>query len=293
MIPRFSHERPRRIEDALAAYEASNDEGTYYAGGTELLQIMKAGFAAYGVLIDLKHIDELRGIETTADGSLRIGATATHREIERSLLVREHVPGLARLIRHVANVRVRNTGTLGGNLAFAEPHSDPAAFLLACGADVELVGPDGRRRVGIDEFIIGPLMTSRDPAEIVVAIHVPAAGAGVGRSYEKIAFFERPAAAVGVRLVVADGAVREAVVTLGSVTDVPIAVDAVAARLTGIPATADDVTTAAKAAAEGLGDVEVVGDHNGSADFKRHLAAGLLVRAAEGAMAEALGEVPA
>lgn len=288
MIPRFSHVRPTDIEGALAAYEQAQDDGTYYAGGTELLQVMKAGFAAFSTLIDVKRIDELRTIGLGDDGWLRIGGAVTHREIERSLVVAEHVPGLTRLIHGVANVRVRNTGTLGGNLAFAEPHSDPAAFLLACGAEVELAGPDGRRRLGIDELVIGPLVTSRDPAEIVVAVHIPPAGPGVGRAYEKIAFFERPAAAVGVRLSVVDGRVGEATVTVGSLADVPTVVEQAATFLAGAEATADGIAAAAREAVASLDVVDVTPDHNGSPDYKRHLAGELLLRASQDALGEAL-----
>ncbi len=287
MIPRFTHQRPRTLAEALAAYEDAADEGTYYAGGTELLQVMKAGFAAYRTLVDLKSVDELGGIGLGPDGWLRIGATVTHRQIERSPLVQEHVPGLSRLIREVANVRVRNSGTLGGNLAFAEPHSDPAAFLLACAAQVELAGPDGRRRLGIDEFIIGPLMTDRAPAEILVAVHVPVAGPGLGRSYRKIAFFERPAAAAAVRLEVSDGAVTAARVTFGSLTDTPVAVDSVADAFIGVEASAAVLERTAREAAAALDGLDVVGDHNGSADYKRHLARELLVRATAEACTEA------
>ena len=134
MVPRFSLVRPARLPDALAAFAAADGDAAYYAGGTELLQVMKMGFAQFGTLIDLKGLAELRGIEERPDGSLRIGAGVTHREIERSPVVGQRLPGLARLEQHVANVRVRNAGTIGGNLAFAEPHSDPATFLLACDA---------------------------------------------------------------------------------------------------------------------------------------------------------------
>ena len=288
MIPRFRHVRPVDLDSALEAYAAADGEGTYYAGGTELLQVMKAGFAAFGVLIDVKQIPELRTISIANDGWLRIGAAMTHREIERSAVVAEHVPALTRLISGVANVRVRNAGTLGGNLAFAEPHSDPAAFLLACEAQVELAGPEGRRRLGIDEFVIGPLFTARDPEEVVVAIHVPPAVRGTGRSYQKIAFFERPTASVGLRFVVDGDRIEEARVTLGSLTDVPILVDDVGAAFQGIEARAEAVGDAAQQAAVGLERVDVVADHNGSADFKRHLAAGLLEHAAKTALDEAL-----
>jgi carbon-monoxide dehydrogenase medium subunit len=287
-IPRFAHVRPTSVDGALAAYAATDEEGTYYAGGTELLQIMKAGFAAFSTLVDLKGIAELRTISTDADGWLRIGGAVTHREIERSAVVAAHVPALPRLIHGVANVRVRNTGTLGGNLAFAEPHSDPAAFLLACGAEVELAGPDGRRRLSIDELVLGPLVTDREPGEIITAIRVPPARAGEGRSYRKIAFFERPAAAVAVRLTIADGTIHDALVTLGSVSDVPMAVPVVGRSLIGAAARADAVAEAARAAAAGFDEVDAAGDHNGSADFKRHLAGELLVDAVVDATEEAL-----
>lgn len=288
MIPRFAHVRPTSLEAAFAVYEEAGGEGTYVAGGTELLQVMKAGFAAFSPLIDLKRIEELRTIGLGEDGWLRIGGAVTHREIERSDVVREHAPGLGALIAHVANVRVRNTGTLGGNLAFAEPHSDPAAFLLACEAEVELAGPDGRRRIGIDELVIGPLMTSREPEEVIVAVHVPPADVGVGRRYEKIAFFERPAAAVGVRLAVADGTIAAARVTVGSLTDVPAEVPAAGRALEGAEATPDGVAEATRVAAGAFGTLEVEADLNGSADFKRHLAGELLRRAASAAAAEGL-----
>ena len=137
MIPRFSLVRPTSLEDAFAAYDAAAGDAAYIAGGTELLQVMKMGFAQFGTLIDLKRVPDLRGIEAV-NGGLRIGATMTHREIERSAVVADAVPGLVALERRVANARVRNTGTLGGNLAFAEPHSDPATFLIACGATVDI-----------------------------------------------------------------------------------------------------------------------------------------------------------
>jgi aerobic carbon-monoxide dehydrogenase medium subunit len=286
MIPRFSLVRPRSVADALAAYESADGDAAYFAGGTELLQVMKMGFAQFGQLIDLKGLAELRGLEVEPDGTLRIGAATTHREIERSSVVRREVPALAELETRVANIRVRNTGTLGGNLAFAEPHSDPATFLLACGATVELAGAGGTRTLGIDEFVVGPLMTAREPEEILVAVRIPAAAAGEGRAYDKAAFFERPAASVAVRLRIADGAVASARVTIGSLTEVPEVHAAASDALVGAPADAGGLNGQLDRAAEALGDIEAVADLNGSADFKRHLAGVLLRRAVTAAVRE-------
>jgi len=288
VIPRFSLARPSTLSEAFAAHAAAAGDAAYLAGGTELLQVMKMGFAQFGLLIDLKGIDELRGLEVRPDGRLRIGAATTHRTLERSAVVREQLPALAELEARVANVRVRNTGTIGGNLAFAEPHSDPATFLLACGASVELAGPNGRRELSIGEFVLGPLSTAREPDEVVVAIHVLAAGAATGRAYDKIAFFERPAASVGMAVTIADGTVSSATVAVGSLTEVPTIVSAAGAAFVGVEATESALEEPVRTAIGGFDDVDVIPDLNGSADYKRHLAGVLLGRVARGALREAL-----
>ncbi len=286
MIPRFSLARPRSLPEAFAAYAAADGDAAWLAGGTELLQVMKMGLAQFGTLIDLKRLPELRGIERT-NGTLRIGAAQTHREIERSEAVAAAVPALVGLERRIANNRVRNTGTLGGNLAFAEPHSDPATFLLACGATVEIAGPSGARRVGIDDFVLGPLATALEPGEIVTAVHISALRPGEGRAYEKIAFFERPAASVACRFLIGEGRVQEATVVVGSLTETPTRVDGAAAAFVGAEADAASLAEPLARATDVLGTVEAIDDLNGSPDFKRHLAGVLLGRAAVTALAEA------
>lgn len=287
MIPRFALARPRTIDEAFAAFVAADGDGAYIAGGTELLQVMKMGFAQFRTLVDLKGIAELRGISAAGDG-LRIGATTTHREIERSAEVGEAMPALVELERGVANVRVRSTGTIGGNLAFAEPHSDPATLLLACGAMVELAGPTGRRTLSLADFIIGPLFTAREPDEIVTSIHIPPAAAGEGRAYGKFAFFERPAASVAVRLTVAGGTITDATVAIGSLTEVPEIVGDIGRALSGTTADPDAVAVRVQEAAAAFDAVDAVDDLNGSPDYKRHLATVLLEATARAALEEAL-----
>jgi carbon-monoxide dehydrogenase medium subunit len=288
VIPRFSLLRPRSLVEAFDAFAATNGEGAWIAGGTELLQVMKMGLAQFATLVDIKAIPELHGIAVDADGSLLIGAGTTHRLVERSATVRELVPGLAALEAQVANVRVRNTGTLGGNLAFAEPHSDPATFLLACGATIRLAGPGGERELGIGDFVLGPLYTAREADELVLSIRIPAAGPGVGRSYAKFAFFERPAASVAVRLAVRDGQVSGSTVVVGSLSEVPTVIAAAGAALDGVAARPEAIAARLPAVAEAFAEVDIVADLNGSADYKRHLAGVLLGRAAQGALTEAL-----
>lgn len=287
MIPRFALVRPRTLDDAFAAYDKAAGEGAYVAGGTELLQVMKMGFAQFATLIDVKGVGDLHGIGHL-DGGLRIGATTTHREIERSPVVKDAFPGLVELERGVANVRVRSTGTLGGNLCFAEPHSDPATLLLAADASVELASSRGRRTVRLGDFVLGPLATAREPDEILTAVFIPEAGRGEGRAYGKIAFFERPAASVAVRLRVRDGVVEDATVAVGSITDVPEIVAAAGAALVGADASNDTFEAVVGRAAEAFVDLDTVEDLNGSADYKRHLAGVLLASTARAAVGEAL-----
>lgn len=292
MIPRFSLVRPQSLEAAFDAFDLAGGDAAWYAGGTELLQVMKMGLAQFAVLIDLKGIAELGGIAEDPDGTLRIGATVTHRAIEDNRTVSRALPALVGLEHHLANIRVRNQGTLGGNLVFAEPHSDPATLLLACGASVELAGPGGRRSLLIDEFVLGPLYTAREPDEILTAIRVPAGRAGEGRAYDKVKFFERPAVSVGVRVRVDEGRISECAVTVGSLAEVPMLVAPAAASLIGAPAasagsTGDELTGAITAAAAAVMTLDAEDDLNGSADYKRHLAGILLGRTVRAALAEA------
>jgi carbon-monoxide dehydrogenase medium subunit len=267
---------PLSIHPVASLGEASEllaelgDDAVVYAGGTELFLIMKLGFAAYGHLVDVKPIAELNRIEVV-DGSLRIGAAVTHRAIERSPVVAAGWPGLATMERVVANIRVRNVGTLGGNLAFADPHSDPATLLLAADARVELGLGDQRRSLRIDEFILGPYETALRPHEIVVAIELPAGPTGAGMAHLRFAFHERPAATVSCLIRVVNGRVAEARIAVGSVGIKPVRVPIGESLLLGADAANIDPVTldaAGRAAAE---VADPVTDANGSPDYKQDL----------------------
>jgi carbon-monoxide dehydrogenase medium subunit len=291
MIPRFALVRARSLDEAFDAFASAGGDAAYLAGGTELLQVMKMGLASFGTLVDLKPIAALAGITVSDSGGVRIGAASSHREIERSAVVGERLPALAALEGRVANVRVRNQGTFGGNLAFAEPHSDPATFLLACDARVDLAGPSGTRTLPVGEFVVGPLATAREPEEVLVAIDVPPAATGVGRGYAKIAFFERPAVSVAVEVALADGAIGGARVAVGSMLEAPALVPDASGALVGTPASGPpngELRDAVARAAEAFGRLDAIEDLNGSADYKRHLAGVLLLRAARDAVGEAV-----
>ncbi len=144
-LSRFEIHQPATIAEASQMLGHYGDEAAIYAGGTELLLAMRHRALSYSHLIDLKVIPGLNAIEAR-DGVIEIGAACTHRTLERSTLLREKQPVFAELESQVANIRVRATGTLGGNLCFAEPHSDPATMLLVLGATVRIENAEERPR---------------------------------------------------------------------------------------------------------------------------------------------------
>jgi aerobic carbon-monoxide dehydrogenase medium subunit len=280
-LPPFQIHTPATLAEAGELMARLGDDAVLYAGGTELLLVMKLGFADYGHLIDVKGVADLARLEADGD-DLVIGGGVTHREIERSPLVRERWPALAAMAAGVANVRVRGAGTLGGNLAFADPHSDPATFLLAAGARIDVWSAAGTRVVPMEDFVISAYQTALEPGELIAAVRVPPLRPGSGVAHRKIAFHERPAATVTCIVHVADGVIDEARVAVGSVGLAP-------ARLPG----AEEALVAGAApdelerlAREGCAPTE---DANGSVEYKRQIAGVLVRRAAAEAIAGAGG----
>ncbi len=288
----FEIHRASSVAEASGLIDELGDDAVLYSGGTELLLLMKLGFASYGHLVDIKGIEELTRLEVS-DGSLRIGAAVTHRTLERSPAVQAGWPDLVAMERRVANVRVRNTGSLGGNLAFADPHSDPATFLLAAGASVQLGRGDARRSMPIADFVVGPYETALDDAELVCTIELPAFPHGAAASHLRFAFHERPAATVSAWIVQADGQISDARVAVGSVGVVPVLVPGAAEALTGQPASAVDEEVLKALGRAGADASEPVTDSNGSDDYKHALVRTLIGRAVREAAGKAAANMEA
>jgi carbon-monoxide dehydrogenase medium subunit len=271
-LPAFDLHRASSIDEASDLLGRYGDDAIPIAGGTELLLLLKLGFSAFDHLVDVRGIPELTGMRID-DGVVEIGAAVTHREIERSPLVQEQIPALAEMERSVANIRVRTAGTLGGNLCFGDPHSDPATFLLAAGAEVVLrKGGDPARVLPLGEFMLGPYQTALEEGDLLVSIRVPATPAGTGMAHRKLAFRERPAATVAVWVRAAGAGLAEARIAVGSVGPTAVRASAAESLLLG-GAPVDEV---AGAAAEAAGAVE---DANGSEEYKRQLIRVLVGRA--------------
>ena len=283
MLRRFEVHRATSVAEAIALRTKYGDDAAVYAGGTELLLAMKLGVARWPHLIDVKPIAELRRIDV-AHGVLRIGATVTHWDLERDEQVARAVPALARLESNVANVRVRAAGTLAGNIAFAEPHADPPALLMALGARVVLAGSGGTRTVAVRDFITGMYQTTLAADEIITAVEVPIADARRTAAYVKFQILERPSAGVAIAAELQGGRfVGAPVVVVGAVDEMPRMVET--SSLAG--ATARDAATADALASAARASVEPVADLAGGADYKRHLVGVFARRALDALVAEA------
>lgn len=283
MLRRFEVHRVTTVDEAVALRVRFGDDAAVYAGGTELLLAMKMGVARWPHLIDVKPIPELHHI-STADGMLRIGATVTHWELERDSAVAQAVPAFAELERNVANIRVRAAGTLAGNIAFAEPHADPPALLMALGARVAVQGAKGTRSIPVGEFVTGMYQTGLGADEIIVAVEVPIPKPGVRASYVKFQILERPSVGIAIVGDVRGGRFTGAPsVVVGAVDEMPRRVDT--ATLAG--ANAHEAATADALAEAARGAVDPVDDLAGSGEYKRHLVGVFARRALDALVAEA------
>ena len=288
-LPPFERHRPATVEEATELLERHGDDAVVYVGGSELFLLFKFGFAEYSHVIDLKAIDELRGIERR-DGHLRIGAAETHRAIERHPTVRARWPALATMERKVGNLRVRTVGSIGGNLCFADPHSDPATFLLAAEGIVEARrGGGDSRRISLAEFIRGPFENVLEHGELLTAVLVPEPAPGAAIVHRKFAFHERPAITVACHLRLDGQRLTDVRLAVGSAGVVAARATAAEELLNG--GSAAELEGALERAGELAADAaDPVEDANGSVEYKRHLVGVLTRRAVPTAIAEARGD---
>lgn len=283
----FDYERAGTVDDALALLERHGPEARLVAGGHSLLPMMKLRLARPEVLIDINDLTDLSYIRL--DGSaIAIGAMTRHAQLLDSSLLAEHYAILADAERVIADPVVRNRGTIGGSLCQADPSEDLSAVCAALGAELVVRGTGGTRTVGAREFHTGPYETAVDDAEILTEVRIPVRP-GAGSAYEKV---ERRAgdwaiAAAG-SFVTLDG---------DTVSDVGIGLTAVGAQhfcspdaedaLRGQTASEENLAAAAAVAAE---HVNPSADQRGPADYKRHLAQELTLRALRRSVARARGE---
>ena len=282
-LRQFEIHQPSSVSDASRLLAGFDEDGSVYAGGTELLLAMRHGALRYSHLVDVKVIPGFDSIELR-DYYVEIGAGCTHRAIERSPIVRENLKVVADMEGRVANIRVRAAGTLGGNLCFAEPHSDPATLLLALAAVVRAEGPQGSRELPIDELIDGAYSNSLRPGELLTRVRIPVSTSTQRAAYLKFQIHERPTLGLGVVLDTVENGERVASsrIAIGCLCPFPRRSPAAEKLLLG---SRSELETAIPGAAEALADdAELIDDHEGGADYKRHLLTVFLRRAVQQAL---------
>ncbi len=269
----FDHVRAASVAEAVRVLDREGSEAHLLAGGSAFMLLYKQALIRPRVVIGLDRVAELRGIRREIDGGLWIGAMNTHRDIERSPLVRDHCPALARAFASIATIRIRNQATIGGNLAHADPAQDPPPMLMALGADIELTGPQGPRRVPIDEFFVDVLETALAPNEVITGIRLPALAQGTAATYVKFlprteADYATVSVAARVRM---DGDQRyaEVAVCLGAVGPTPIRAERVEAALIGERPTSKRIASVAALVRD---EIDPFDDVRGSASYKRDMA---------------------
>ena len=193
----FEFERATSVEHALKLLATHGDDAKLIAGGQTLMATLNMRLSEPALLIDISSLTELREIKLT-DTALRIGALTTHRDIERSALVAEHAPLLTQAAPHVAHIAIRNVGTLGGSLAFADPAAEWPVCAVALDATIVAVSPGGERRIAAREFFTDLYETQLAPGEIIVACEFPRQAAGTRNVFLELARRHGDYAIVGV-----------------------------------------------------------------------------------------------
>ena len=282
----FDYHRARSLAEAQQLI-AANPGAKLLAGGHTLIPLLKLRLAMPTAVIDIGRVPELRGIAAT-DGSLRIGALTTHAELAASAEVRRSAAALAEAAALVGDPAVRNRGTIGGNIAHADPASDLPTVLVALGAHIHVLGPHGERTIEAAKFFTGIMMTALQEDEIVAAVVVPAAGRGEGSAYAK---FSHPAsryAVVGAAalVIVSQGTCSAVSAGLGGLLPHARRLPSVEHALTRQPANDAAIAAAADRVAEDIGD-QANGDLFASAEYRKAIAPVYVKRALVAAVARA------
>ena len=208
--------QPTTLDEAAGALRDFAERGKIYAGGAELLLLMRHGLLQSEILVDVKKIERLHRIARD-DGTLSVGACVTHHTLETNLIIREHAPSFAYAESQVANVRVRNQGTLGGNLCFNDPHSDPGTVLLVHNSTVTLGSQRGERQIPLNDFFLDVYETALEPDELMLDVRIPPLPSGMISAYLRLHRFQRPTLGVAVAVKMNDGTIAESRLAVGCV----------------------------------------------------------------------------
>jgi carbon-monoxide dehydrogenase medium subunit len=283
---KFDYLEPATLAEALSLLEQHGDSARVIAGGTSLIIWMRQRLLMPKVVIGLGRIPDLDTITFNVQEGLRIGAGARHRDIELSAAVKQHYPLLHETFRKVAQPRIRNMGTIGGNLAGGDPLTDPGASLIALDAELTLTSSNGTRTMLVEDFFVDYYQTALEPGELLTGIRVPPPQRP---GWSHIKFTPRSVedfATVGVAITlrIQERTCEDARLALNSVASTIVRAKRAEEVLRGHRLTDEVLREAGEVAAS---EVDPVDDNRGSADYKRDLVKVLVRRAAE----EAIGRL--
>jgi carbon-monoxide dehydrogenase medium subunit len=285
MIPtKFEYQRATSLDDAIARLQQSNGEGKLLAGGHSLIPLMKLRLSEPGVLVDIARIEGLSGIRQKDGGTIEIGATTTHHDVETSSILKSQAPVVAEAAGEIGDPQVRNRGTIGGSIAHADPAADMPAVMVALDAEVHLKGPNGWRAVKAESFFQDLFTVDMADDEIIAGVQFqPIKSAGYAKLHQKASHY----AIVGVcaALQVSGGNVESARVAVTGASTHAQRLTSVEQALAGKPLNQATIDAAALVAGEGLGDIN--SDIHASEAYRRAMVKVFTRRALEKAAARA------
>jgi len=266
----FDFIRPDSLEAALAALKEHSPNVRILAGGTDYVVELKHVSQSPGVVVDVSGLAELRGIEVTDQG-LRIGAGVTHTEIMEHPLIKEYAPAMIDAAHTVGAVQTRNLGTLGGNLVTCVPSMDSGPTLMALDAEVTVIGPDGSRRMSLEDFFVAPRKTILEPHEVLLEITIPTRNMGKPTEFLKFGLRKGQALAlvnVASSINVEAGTFKDVRISLGAVAPVVIRCPQAEASLEGQPVSDQAIAEAGKIAAS---EAKPISDFRASKEYRLEL----------------------
>lgn len=277
----FEYLEPDTVGEACEMLRRCGGDAKAYAGGAYLSILMKQGFLQPKALVNLKKITRLKGVREDPREGLILGALVTHREIETSELVKAKLPVLSALEQEVANIRVRNVGTVGGNLASGEPLTDLAQVFIALEARVKISGPGGARIIPVEELFVDYYQTSLKEDELLTEVVIPPLSERSSIEYMRFSSssaVDKPCVGVAVKVSLDESrkiftGVR---IVLGCVGPTPIRALEAERVLEGAEPDDEITQSAANAAARAC---KPVGDLRGSEEYKRAMVGVLVARA--------------
>jgi aerobic carbon-monoxide dehydrogenase medium subunit len=281
MLRRFRLEEPESVAEAAELLGRFGESAKVYAGGTELLLAMKEGLVQYERLINVKKLTGLSDV-TSADGALVIGALCTHHQLENSPVLKDKLPALTQLEQNVANVRVRQVGTIGGNLCFAEPHADPGTLLIALGAKMIAEKSSSKREITAEDFFVDAYETALQADEVLTKISIPVPAPNARSAYLKFGYLERPSVGVAVAFNL-NGGVSGVKIAVGCAGPAPRRVAQAEALLEG-KSKDEALRHIAEAGAAAGRAAQAISDLHGSQEYKEHIVGVLLKRAFQSAL---------